>query len=76
MSTSCVTYHAEACDILQHLFRKKRINDRTIHFAATFLEHLDLECLKKSVDLSADAFPLIRCGFQETDGRPCWKDRG
>lgn len=75
MSTSCVTYHAEACDILQHLFRKKRINDRTIHFAATFLEHLDLECLKKSVDLSADAFPLIRCGFQETNGRPCWKDR-
>lgn len=76
MSTSSIKYQPEACDILQHLFKKKRINDRTIHFAATFSEHLNLECLKKSVDLSAGAFPLIRCGFQENSGKPYWKDKG
>jgi len=76
MSKSLVKYHAEAWDILQHLFKEKRINDRTIHFAATFSGNLDLECLKKTVDLSADAFPLIRCGFHERYGRPYWENKG
>lgn len=76
MSKSPVKYRAEACDILQHLFKEKSINDRTIRFAATFSENLNMECLKKSVDLSADAFPLIRCGFREHNGRPCWEDKG
>lgn len=76
MSKSLVKYHAEAWDILQHLFKEKSINDRTIHFAATFSGSLDLECLKKSVDLSADAFPMIRCGFPEHGGRPYWEDKG
>lgn len=76
MSKSLVKYHAEAWDILQHLFKEKRINDRTIHFAAAFSENLDLECLKKSVDLSADVFPMIQCGFPEHGGRPYWEDKG
>lgn len=76
MSKGLVKYRAEAWDILQHLFKEKRINDRTIHFAATFSENLNLECLKKSVDLSAAAFPLIRCGFHERSGRPYWENKG
>lgn len=76
MSKSLTKYHAEAWDILQHLFKRKSINDRTIRFAAIFSENLNLECLKKSVDLSADAFPLIRCGFHENCGRPYWEDKG
>ena len=76
MAKNFVKYHVEAWDILQHLFKEKRINDRTIHFSATFSGNLDLECLKKSVDLSSDAFPLIRCGFHEHNGRPYWEDKG
>jgi len=76
MLKNSVKYHAEAWDILQHLFKEKRINNRTIHFAATFSDQLNLDCLKKSVDLSADAFPLIRCGFSEHGGRPYWEDKG
>jgi Uncharacterized protein containing a NRPS condensation (elongation) domain len=30
----------------------------------------------RAVDLSADAFPLIRCGFCDKGGRPNWEDRG
>lgn len=76
MPKSLLKYHAEAWDILQHLFKTEKINDRTIHFAATFSGNLDLNRLKKSVDLSADAFPLIRCGFRMNDGRPYWEDKG
>lgn len=71
-----VKYYAEAWDILQHLFKEKRINNRTIHFSAVFSGNIDLECLKKAVNLSADAFPLIRCGFHENLRRPYWEDKG
>lgn len=70
-----IRYPAEAWDILQHLFRVKTINDHTLHFAAEFSGHLDSDRLSRAVDLSADAFPLIRCGFSETGGRPFWEDK-
>ncbi len=76
MSRSSVKYRAEAWDILQHLFKEKRINDRTIRFEAAFLGRIDLDRLKESVALSADAFPLIRCRYHENHGRPYWQDRG
>jgi Uncharacterized protein containing a NRPS condensation (elongation) domain len=71
-----IRYPAEAWDILQHLFKVKSINDHTLHFAAKFSGHLDSDRLSRAVDLSAEAFPLIRCGFNENGGRPFWEDHG
>lgn len=70
-------YHSEAWDILQHLFKVKKINDHVLHFAAEFSSELDFDRMKQAVDRLADAFPLIRCGFLESPSRrPVWVDRG
>jgi NRPS condensation-like uncharacterized protein len=67
-------FPAEAWDILQSLFKEQKINDHTLHFAASFSGKLDLDLLKNSVSLSADAFPLIRCRFNNTGRRPYWEE--
>lgn len=69
------SYRAEAWDILQRLFRVKKFNNRVLHFAAGFSSELDLARLKQSADLLARDFPLVRCGFDDTRGRPFWSDR-
>lgn len=69
-------YKVEAWDILQHLFKVKNINDHTLHFVATFSGKLDLDRFRQAVNLSADAFPLIRSRFNETEGQPYWEDKG
>jgi NRPS condensation-like uncharacterized protein len=71
------SYHSEAWDILQHLFKVKKINDHVLHFVAEFSTELDFVRMKRAVDLLADAFPLIRCGFEESSQRrPVWVDHG
>ncbi|HEX3026381.1 MAG TPA: hypothetical protein VHR42_04035 [Clostridia bacterium] len=70
-------YDSQAWDILQHLFQVKKINDHVLHFTAEFMSELDFSRIKRSVDLLADAFPLIRCGFRESHfHRPVWANRG
>lgn len=69
-------YNVEAWDILQHLFKVKNINDHTLHFVAEFLGQLDLERLRKAVDTTIDAFPLIRCEYNESKRQPHWEDKG
>lgn len=72
-----MNYHVEAWDILQHLFKVKKINDHVLHFAAEFSSELNFVWVKQAVDLLADAFPLIRCGFEEAHyHRPIWVDKG
>jgi NRPS condensation-like uncharacterized protein len=66
-------YRAAGSDILQHLFKKKKINDRTIRFAATFSGNLDFACLRKAVGLSAEAFPLLRSGFKVNKVGASWE---
>ncbi len=71
------SYRSEAWDILQHLFKVKKINDHVLHFAAELSTELDFVLMKRAVDRLADAFPLIRCGFVESSShRPVWVDRG
>lgn len=71
------SYPSEAWDILQHLFKVKKINDHVLHFAAEFSTELDFALMKRAVDILADAFPLIRCGFEESSShRPVWVNRG
>jgi len=70
------SYHVEATNVLQHLFKVKGINDHTLHFAADFSGRLDLDRLNQAVNLSADAFPFIRCRFNESKRRACWEDMG
>lgn len=67
-------FPVEAWDILQSLFKEQKINDHTLHFVASFSGKLDLGLLQNSVSLSADAFPLIRCRFNNTGGRPYWEE--
>lgn len=66
-------YNAEAWDILQYLFKVKKINDHILHFAAEFSTKLDIHRLKQAVNISSDVFPLIRCRFDESTGR--WENR-
>lgn len=68
------SYRVEAWDILQYLFKIKKINDHTLHFVAIFSERIDFNRLQKSISLSADAFPLIRCRFKEFEKRPRWEN--
>jgi Uncharacterized protein containing a NRPS condensation (elongation) domain len=72
MDNPPIEYRVEAWDILQYLFKTTKINDHTLHFVATFSERIDFERLKKSVCLSADVFPLLKCRFKETGRRPSW----
>lgn len=71
-----ISYHVEAWDVLQHLFRTKEINDHTLHFVATFSGFLDVDHLKEAVDLSISAFPLLRCRFDQSGKRAVWHDCG
>lgn len=68
-------YKAEAWDIMQYLFKVKKINDHILHFAAEFSSRIDYTRMKQAVGILADAFPLIRCGFDETRTRPVWVDK-
>ena len=68
-------YPVEAWDTLQHLFKVKKINDHTLHFAAAFSGQLNLLRLKRAVDAAAVIFPLIRCGFHENKGYAFWQDK-
>jgi len=74
MRDSHIRYKVEAWDSLQHLFKVKRINDHTLHFLAAFESKLDYSRLQKSVAVSAEAFPLLKCRFKEDGRRPYWEN--
>lgn len=72
-----MNYHVEAWDIMQHLFEVKKINNHILHFAAEISSELNFMRVKQAADLMADAFPLIRCGFEDNyPHRPVWVDKG
>ncbi|RFZ80691.1 hypothetical protein DS742_01575 [Lacrimispora amygdalina] len=74
MRNSYIRYKVEAWDSLQHLFKVKKINDHTLHFLAAFESKLDYSRLKKSIAVSAEAFPLLKCRFNENGRRPYWEN--
>lgn len=76
LSNNLQSYHVEAWDILQHLFKVENINDHTLHFVAEFSGQLELERLRKAVDITINAFPLIRCDYTESKRQPYWEDKG
>ena len=63
----------EAWDMLQHIFKEKDITDHTMRFVAVLSEKIDVSRLKMAVDLSANAFPLIKSRFHEKKYRPRWE---
>jgi len=65
-------FRVEAFDILQHLFEVTKVNDHTLHFKAQFDSQIDLDCLKKAVHLTSEAFPLVCCRFTEIGGHARW----
>ncbi|MDF2888281.1 MAG: hypothetical protein K0R23_2666 [Lacrimispora sp.] len=75
MKDSQVRYKVEAWDSLQQLFQIKRINNHILHFLASFEGKLDMNRLRKSVAVSAEAFPLLKCRFNEEERRPYWECR-
>ncbi|WP_349670690.1 hypothetical protein [Lacrimispora sp.] len=75
MREAHVRYKVEAWDSLQHLFQIKKINDHILHFLVSFEGKLDMNRLRKSVAVSVEAFPLLKCGFNEEERRPYWESR-
>lgn len=69
-----LNYRFEAWDMLQHIFKRKKITDHTMRFVAKFSGRLDLDRLNKAVNLSSEAFPLIRSRLNENRYRPRWED--
>jgi NRPS condensation-like uncharacterized protein len=67
-------FKVEASDVLQYLFGK--YNDHQIHCVINFYAHIDVNCLKRAVDLSVAIVPLLRCRFVEKSGRPYWQEGG
>lgn len=57
------TYKAAVFDVVQLMFEK--FNDHCVHCVMNFDGRIDENCLKKAVDMSADAFPIIKCRFVE-----------
>ena len=70
------TYRVEAWDIMQYLFKVKKINNHILHFYAEFSSKLDVDKIKQAVNLFADIFPLVRCGFDKSHAIPVWTDMG
>ena len=69
-----VTYKAAIWDVMQHIFRK--FNDHQLHCVIHFDTHIDESCLKKAVNISTDAFPILRSKFVEKSyfKFPYWED--
>lgn len=67
-------YKAVVWDVMQLMFQK--FNDHQLHSVIYFDSQLDEDCIKKSVDMSLDAFPIIRCKFVEKScfKFPYWED--
>lgn len=76
LNSPFANYQVEAWDMLQHIFKVKNINDHTLHFVAKLTGKLNLDRFKQAVNLSADAFPLIRSSFNESKNQPYWEDKG
>lgn len=67
-------YKVVVWDIMQFMFR--RFNDHQLHCVMKFDSHIDVNCFKKAVDMSVEAFPIIRCKFVEKSyfKFPYWQD--
>jgi len=68
------TYKAVTWDIMQNIF--KNFNDHQLHCVINFDTHIDEDCLKKAVNISIDALPILRCKFVEKSyfKFPYWQD--
>lgn len=64
---------AESFDIMQYLYGS--VHEPLIHCLIRFSGHIDAAILKRAVTLSSEAIPLIRCCFDSTERRPCWKEQ-
>lgn len=70
------TYKAEVWDIMQLMFGA--FNDHQLHCVIKFDSHIDVNCLKRAVDMSIDTIPIIKCRFVEQSyfKFPYWEDGG
>lgn len=69
-----ISYKAEVWDVMQLMF--ENYNDHQLHCVIYLDSHIDEKCLKKAVDMSARAFPIIRSRFVEKSyfKFPYWED--
>lgn len=66
-------YKAEAFDAMQYFYNV--VNASHIHCVIHFDRHVDEEVLKEAVTVSANALPLIKCGFIVSPWRPYWREQ-
>jgi len=69
-----VTYKAAVWDVMQLIF--ENFNDHQLHCVIYFDSHIDKILLEKAIDMSLDAFPIIRSRFVEKSyfKFPYWED--
>lgn len=60
----------QALDTLQYFYSFK--HEPLIRCIITFLGHIDGDALKKAVELSSKALPVIKCRFAIENGKPRW----
>lgn len=64
----------EAMDSMQYFYSSK--HEPLIRCIINFKGHIDEGVLKKAVDLSAKALPIILCRFEITNEKPHWRYAG
>lgn len=69
-------YKSVVWDTMQQMFIK--FNDHVLHSVIWFDSHIDEDCLKKAVSISANSFPIIKSRFvQDSSVRvPYWEECG
>jgi NRPS condensation-like uncharacterized protein len=65
---------AEALDVLQYFYGS--VHEPLVRCIVRFEGHIDEEVLKNAFDLSSEALPVIKCRFDCSGGRPCWRYEG
>ncbi|WP_353947851.1 condensation domain-containing protein [Sporolactobacillus sp. Y61] len=69
-------YPAESADIKHYISGQKKRNDHYLHAVIHLDAHIDEDLLKKAVDVTMDAVPLLGCRFVETPEKAYWIPAG
>lgn len=70
------TYPAESADIKHYISGQKKRNDHYLHAVIQFDRPIQFELLKKAVQATAKAVPLLSCRFVETEEEAYWQEAG
>lgn len=67
-------YPAESADVKHFISGEKKRNDHYLHAVIRFDRNVDIGLLKKAVQATFKAVPLLTCRFVESDRKAFWED--